>query len=560
MKLFPKPKYVGTREGTCAPSVEPEFRTYDHIPSQCYQIEILDGRITVDAGDDAGLFYAEQTLDQIREQAGEEGLPFCLVKDQPDFLDRGYMLDISRDRVPTIEHLFHLVDRLARLRYNQLQLYTEHTFAYSKHETVWAEASPLTGEEIRALDVYCTEHFIELVPNQNSFGHMERWLKHAEYHHLAECPDGFIHPLSGRKPTGSVLKPNDKSLAFLEELYTELLPNFSSRQFNIGGDEPWDLGQGWSADIVAAQGKHAIYSAFLKRICELAETHGAQPMVWADVLLEHPAFINELPAEVTSILWGYEAGHPFEEQAAILAQSGSPYYVAPGDSTWNSFTGRHGNMVRNVHAAASAGLKHGASGLLMTHWGDNGHMQPWVFSLPGLVTGGLCAWNAGSVEPAALKDILTDLFFEGSEIEAARILLELGQIEDLIPVKILNQSFLSASLRLSISELEVHLKSMSSECLKEVSKRCGDYRKELESSASPSADTTLLLSEMALGIRLLELTTKRCLDLPSKGDARMEESAYSDLVAEYRRVWLARSRPGGLEDSLSQLDVLKEVR
>jgi hypothetical protein len=34
------------------------------------------------------------------------------------------MLDVSRDRVPTMATLFHLVDLLAEWKINQLQLYT----------------------------------------------------------------------------------------------------------------------------------------------------------------------------------------------------------------------------------------------------------------------------------------------------------------------------------------------------------------------------------------------------------------------------------------------------
>ena len=96
------------------------------------------------------------------------------------------MLDISRDKVPTMETLYALVDLLAGWKINQLQLYTEHTFAYRQHPEVWAEASPLTGQEILGLDAYCRKRFVELVPNQNSFGHMHRWLKHARYAPLAE--------------------------------------------------------------------------------------------------------------------------------------------------------------------------------------------------------------------------------------------------------------------------------------------------------------------------------------------------------------------------------------
>ena len=106
------------------------------------------------------------------------------------FAVRSYMLDISRDKVPTMGTLKQLVDILARFDYNQFQLYTEHTFAYAAHKAVWEKASPLTAEEIRELDLYCVMHGIELVPNQNCFGHMERWLTKPDYNHLAELPKG----------------------------------------------------------------------------------------------------------------------------------------------------------------------------------------------------------------------------------------------------------------------------------------------------------------------------------------------------------------------------------
>ncbi len=104
----------------------------------------------------------------------------------------GYMLDISRDKVPTMASLRRMVDVLSALGYNQFQLYTEHTFAYKAHATVWADASPMTAEEIRELDAYCRDRGIELVPNQNSFGHLEKWFKHPEYRPLAEAPYGGV--------------------------------------------------------------------------------------------------------------------------------------------------------------------------------------------------------------------------------------------------------------------------------------------------------------------------------------------------------------------------------
>ena len=43
------------------------------------------------------------------------------------------------------------------------------------------------------------------------------------YQHLAECPDGFTSPFGDFRPVGSVLKPNQNSLNFIEELYKEFL-------------------------------------------------------------------------------------------------------------------------------------------------------------------------------------------------------------------------------------------------------------------------------------------------------------------------------------------------
>ena len=160
------------------------------IPAQGYRLRIADDGIDLVAGDAAGAFYGVMTLVQMLRQC-EGVLPAGEIEDSPDFPSRGVMLDISRSKVPTLETLFGLVDLFSGWKINHLELYTEHTFAYENHREVWAQASPMTGEDILRLDAYCRERFVELVPNQNSFGHMHHWLELPRYNHLAECPDGF---------------------------------------------------------------------------------------------------------------------------------------------------------------------------------------------------------------------------------------------------------------------------------------------------------------------------------------------------------------------------------
>ena len=195
-----------------------------------YHLTIGDERIGIVARDAAGLAHGFATLTQIVRQYGRR-LPQLHIEDHPDFAHRGVMLDISRDKVPTMATLYGLVDMLAEWKVNQFQLYMEHTFAYEQHRAVWKDASPMTGEEVLALDAYCRERYIELVPNQNSFGHMERWLDEEAVQRPRGVParsDACAWGASCRRSRST--RSTRGRCALIDGLYAELLPHFSSRQ------------------------------------------------------------------------------------------------------------------------------------------------------------------------------------------------------------------------------------------------------------------------------------------------------------------------------------------
>ncbi|HNR31014.1 MAG TPA: glycoside hydrolase family 20 zincin-like fold domain-containing protein, partial [Candidatus Hydrogenedentes bacterium] len=262
-----------------------------------YLIEVTPDAVRITGHDAAGVFHAVMTLRQIARQcAGTGSLPCLRIEDWPDFPNRGVMIDVARCKVPEMETLYALVDKLAELKCNQLQMYTEHTFAYRDHHTVWEDASPMTAAQIRALDAYCRDRFIELVPNQNSFGHMDRWLRLPAYAHLAETRGG------------SDLCPIDPgSIALLENMYDDLLPCFSSGQVNVGCDETWSLGKGRSKAACEARGVGRVYFEFLMKIRDLCRKHGKTMQFWGDIIMNHPALIPEIPEGVTAMEWGYEA-------------------------------------------------------------------------------------------------------------------------------------------------------------------------------------------------------------------------------------------------------------
>lgn len=460
---------------------------------------------------------------------------------------QGYHLDISRCKVPTMETLCRQVDLLAELGYNHLELYTEHTFAYQAHETVWREASPMTAAETKALDEYCAKKGIELVANQNSFGHLDQWLRHPGYNDLAEMPQGGAKvPLWGgyytKRP--SALNPTDpNSLVFLAGLYDELLPCFKSKYVNVGCDETHDLldtlHQGRSAAEIAAKGPHRVYVEFLNKIHALiAERHHVM-MFWCDIIFEEPSLLSEIPKDAICLDWGYEAKGPFEKRATILKKEGLTFMLCPGTSSWGSLFGRTDNMMGNVKEAVDAAKKHGAKGVILTDWGDGGHPQPWLVSVPALVY--LSHLNRGH-----------DL----SRAELA------AEIDRLLNCRV------GESL-LTYGDTYLHLKGRmgnTSEAMFILRDGLG-YKPSAWAKPMPSDETRLAALEnlaRAKALQNLDGAPKWVKDdcellnlLAEALETRIKEPGKKNFMAvfepRYRELWLKYNRPGGLSSSIEQL-------
>ena len=511
------------------------------LPPQGYRLEISPAAVRLVAPDRAGLFHALMTLRQLLRQFPAV-LPACVITDWPDYAVRGVMLDISRDKVPTLATLCALVDRLAEWKFNHLQLYTEHTFAYRHHREVWERADPLTPEDVRTLDLFCRERGIELVPNQNSFGHLTRWLRLPRYSALAGCPDGYVTPWGERRAEPLSLDPtNPACLDLLRELYDELLPNFSSRFFNVGCDETWDLGQGRSAAACAARGKGRVYLDFLLKLRDEVGRRGHTMQFWGDIVLQHPELVGELPRDLIALNWGYEAAHPFEREAATFAAAGLPFWVCPGTSSWNSLAGRTTNMLGNIRAAAEAGLKHGAEGLLVTDWGDNGHWQPLPVSYAGFATAAAFAWNTAAAAEQPFARLLDRHAFEDEAGLMGRLALDLGDLHRTTGVAPANASVLFHLLHKR--DIAPWLARLPAGALGKTAQRLEEIVAPLFRAQLRGADATLVRDEFALVAQMLRHGIRRALT----GEEKVDD--LRALLTEHSRLWLARNRLGGLDDS-----------
>jgi hexosaminidase len=580
--LFPVPRSI---EFLAEPGPAPDSPVQVHreadLPEQGYTI-VRDGSGTrIGHRDDAGLRYARQTLDQLRADPELAGRG-VRVRDWPDFAVRGFMLDVSRDRVPTRRTLRRYVEVLAAARMNQLELYTEHTFAYADHAPVWAQASPLTADDMRWLDELCAWHGITLVANQNTLGHMERWLAHERYRHRAESPDGFT--IGGRHRPPSTLQPTPENAEFALALVRELAATVRARRVNIGADEPWELGKGRSAADAAQRGLGRVYVDHLLRVATPLVEDGYEVLFWADVLADHPEVVDALPTSgLVPVVWQYDGpAHAraaldrttprqrqrwaadgfdmdalaggFRERAKSLTSAGRPFWVAPGTGAWNSLVGRLGNAVENLADAAEVGREHGAGGYVVTTWGDHGHLEPPPVTYPGLLYGAAVSWCLDSNRDVDLAAALDRVVFGGPGLGAA--LTAAGSVADLVDAPLLNASVLFWALfgggdappaaPEALAEAERVL-SAAADALAHARPAVADGNVAVRETAQAIALARFSVALLAAG-GVTALTPKAATDLLRRLDA---------LLVEQRACWLLSARPGGLADSIAKFAPLR---
>ena len=515
--------------------------------------------ISIVATSAAGIFYGVQTVRQLLAQYGSS-MPAMRLRDWPDFPNRGVMIDVSRDKVPTMETLYAQIDMLAGWKYNQIQLYTEHTFAYRQHPKVWAEASPITAEEVLLIDAYCRERFIELVPNQNTFGHMRPWLIHDEYKHLAEAPDG-CNTIWGWFDEPFTLYPAEPgSLALVQSMLDELLPCFSSQQVNVGLDETIDLGEGRSKELVAEKGAGRVYLDFLLKIYQDVKRRGKTMQLWGDILMNHPELVPELPRDVVAMEWGYEAEHDFDGHSAIFAKSGIPFYVCPGTSSWRTLAGRTDNALENLRSAAESGLKHGAIGYLVTDWGDEGHWQPQSASYVPLAYGAGLAWAFEQNVDADAATIASAFAFGDSAETMGKLAYDLGNVYQTTGIPQYNSTILFNALQATPEVIQTHLSKEDDTVearIEATQTAIDEILGRLESAEMTVPDAPLILDEFAWAGHMLRHACKRILWVKNgmdSAEAAQLATAARQLISDHHKMWHARNRPGGYQLSVARLE------
>lgn len=590
--IFRHHLHIGAK---AAPSGAFRFVQKEGLGPQAYHLSITPRGVTAEYGELPGLFYALTTVKQFIQQSGAS-LPCADIQDEPALQVRGAMLDISRNKVPKLETLYETVDFLADLKYNHLQLYVEgFSFAYPGFRELWEKTeTPITPEEIRQLDAYCRERFIELVPNQNSLGHMMDWLATEQYQHLAECPKGY--KLLGLLDMKGTLCPTDpQSLELVKKMSEDLLPNFSSARFNVNLDEPFELGACRSKEAAEQLGKGRVYLDYALELHEYVKSKGKSMMMWGDVVNRHPEILADIPKDITLLEWGYEDDHPFEQRCRALQQAGQPFMVCPGTSTWSSFAGRTDNMLGNIGNAVKNGIRYGAAGMLITDWGDLGHLQYLPASFAGLAYGAALSWNYESLEQVNLNGFLSELVFRDSTHAMGGIALDLGrfnQFEEYPMVAGTTTSFayqfglmdkvmlaaINKKLRSGMASLMAENDTAIANSMHRRFDKPGPYHHQaiiewtnalsskLETVRLGRPGAALILDEYRNAVRMIQLGAKikqytnyrhQQTDAENKALLLEMQALCEQVIREHERLWLARNKKGRLQLTLQPIQKLQ---
>lgn len=575
--LLPRPKRITFTGGVIPDTVNICSTRQDSLssdfPSQsheAYRINIGPRGTVVAARSYWGFARANTTLQQL-SRCYTKNVPALVIEDWPSFTTRGVMLDISRDRVPTSRELMDIVGTLAAMKINHLQLYTEHTFAYAGHEEAWQGWSPLTPDEARDLDKWCAALGIELSANQNCFGHLAKWLNHPKYAPLAETLGDWVFqneteafPRSG---PFSLCPIDPRSIELIKDLLGQLLPCFNSPLVNIGCDETFDVGWGRSKQAVAERGRAAVYMHFVRQISDVAKSHGKRPMFWADIALTDPKSIPLIPEGMIGLAWGYEPDAKFGEWCSQLKSAGHETWVCPGTGSWRSITGRTNERRSNIRRAALEGASNGATGFLITDWGDSGHHQLWPIALHAIAEAADAAWNADDLDQFDPRATSLHVFGDTS-LKIAPWLDELGNVdaemrsrggrvsEGQAPTHLRNSSVLFCDLHMSdrpaknddeklrrgLSSLPVALWEQTTNRIHELSSSRPKVNEQVDAELSHTLDVACFAAVRGLWRRTGKYSSK------GRGDLA---NWLRTIIAKHRELWLRRSREGGLQDSCS---------
>lgn len=293
--LFGKELAITTGKATRG-DIQLSFTSSKKIGNEAYAISTTD-RVSLSAATPTGLYWGTRTLLQIAEQTKDQSLPCGIIKDEPAYGMRGFMIDCGRKYIP-MDYLQNLVKIMSYYKMNTLQVHLndngfkqffqndwEKTYAAFRLESetypgLTAQDGSYSKAEFRAFVKESAKLGVEIIPEIDApahtlaFAHYKKSLGSEQYglDHL----DLF----------------NTETYSFMDGLWKEYLegddPVFAGPRVHIGTDEYSNK----DPEVVEK------FRAFTNRYINYVESFGKQACVWG--ALTHAK--GETPVKVKNVI------------------------------------------------------------------------------------------------------------------------------------------------------------------------------------------------------------------------------------------------------------------
>jgi len=330
----------------------------EHLGDEGYALEVARDRVTMVAKEPAGLFYAIQTLLQLMPAAVFSATrvgdvtweaPCVQIADTPRFRWRGLLLDPARHFIP-LPDVKRFIGIMALHKFNRLQIHLTDNEGWR----IEIKKSPKLTEIGSQMD-WNLRHRGGTGPRCFGFytqDDMREIVHYAADRHITIVPEIempfhtgaaiVVHPELGINPgplaalpleqrwgkTRGLIAPRPETVAFLQDVLTEVIELFPSKHIHIGGDEA-NTGH-WAGDPeMQAQMKrlelddaHALHSWFIKQMDAFLTRHGRRLVGWDEILQ------GGLAPGATVMSWRGEQG------GIAAANAGHDVVMAPTSHTY----------------------------------------------------------------------------------------------------------------------------------------------------------------------------------------------------------------------------------
>lgn len=346
--LLPQPKKMEYTDGVCeVAKAEMVVRTDANMVAEGYRMIITPSTITIEASDEAGVFYAKQTL----KQWGEV-VPCGSVTDYPDLHHRGIMLDVVRNYYP-VDSIYRVLDIMAYHKLNVLHFHLTDDEAWRLEipglpqlTDIGSKRGYTTDESECLLPMYCGGWDPNAPTTANGYITREKYielLKYAGDRHIRAIPEIDMpgHMRAAKKAMGNMLTDSafnarvyksaqnytdnvidvtkPYAVEFIDHVVTELVKMHEEagqplRILNIGGDE-----------VPKGALTREEHQAFIDAVLEILNRYNLQPMGWEEITHfckpESKAICYSWLNSNTKPLEMAEAGYP-----VVLANANRLYF------------------------------------------------------------------------------------------------------------------------------------------------------------------------------------------------------------------------------------------